>query len=224
MLRRRSRGIDARHVVRRAVSLVHGEVVSRVFVVHRHHDAIPGDLGDDARRRDARGGTVATDHRQRRCGQTGHLEAVGEHITRCHVEGGNRPAHAFDVGYVDADPVDLGGVDDHRAPAVRIAGDRAIQGFTCPFGESFGVIEIGQRGQLGRFEDTCRHHQRARTGPAAGLVDTGYRPQTVAVKRELEGAQRCGPADRGAWRPAGHRRLTAAGCPSRHRPSGRRDR
>ena len=38
-----------------------------------------------------------------------------------------RPAHALDVRDVDADAIDLGGFDDHRTPALRVARHRAVQ-------------------------------------------------------------------------------------------------
>ena len=47
---------------RSAVALVLGEAVARMFVVHRHHDAVAADFGQYARRRDAGSRPVAADN------------------------------------------------------------------------------------------------------------------------------------------------------------------
>src|SRR5690606_40813611 len=104
-----SEPLQRRGVLGCVVALVGRETIPRMAAVQIHHDAVPGDLGEDTGRRDTGRGGVAADHRQRRHGQAGHPEAVGEHVAGPLPQTGHRPAHALDIGHVDADGVDLPG-------------------------------------------------------------------------------------------------------------------
>src|SRR5947209_8343732 len=55
--------VERRRMSRGAVALVHGEAVARVIVLHRHHEAVPADLGQHAGRGDTGRRGVATNHR-----------------------------------------------------------------------------------------------------------------------------------------------------------------
>ena len=209
-------------VLRGAVALVLVEAVARQVGVQRGHHAVAGDLGEHGGGSDAGRRAVATDDRDGRRGEPRHAEAVGEHVTRMHGQAGDGPAHALDVGHVQADCVDLRRWDHHHPPGHGTASDPVVPVVPRGRGEQLGVVEAVEASRVARSQHAGRDHQRTGTGTTAGLVDPGDGAEPVAVQRRLQRPRAVPPAEQDPWRP--HRRPPDGGGPRDPRHGQRRTR
>src|SRR6201999_4672499 len=96
---------------------------------HLGHDRGGGDRGRDP---------VPLPHGQGGGGEPAHREAVGEDVAGTLAQAGQGPAHAFDIGDVQAAAVDLGGTDGQHVPVQGPAHDLLVGGLALLGGEQLG--------------------------------------------------------------------------------------
>ena len=92
---------------RGAIAFMLRECVARVPRIQFHHDAVPRDLGDDTRRRDAETPRIAADQCRVLDWKWPHGQPVDERMIRGLSERGDGPAHGLMGGAQDIDPIDL---------------------------------------------------------------------------------------------------------------------
>ncbi len=162
-----------------AVAFVLGETVFGPLFVVFAHEAIAGDLGEDAGGGDAVALGVALDDGGLGHGERGHKASVHQRVGRGRVELGEGGVHRAVGGLEDIDVVDERRVDDADAEMdlrFRVnGGEKFLADF---LGELLGVVET-QEGFREAFGDPLnrQHHRRRhnRTGERAapGFVHTG---------------------------------------------------
>ena len=162
-----------------AVAFVLGETVFGPLFVVPAHEAVAGDLGEDAGGGDAVALGVALDDGGLGRGERGHGAAVHQRMRGGRDELGEGGVHRAVCGLEDVDVVDDSSVDDADAEMnlrFRVnGGEKFLADF---LGELLGVVEA-QEGFREAFGDPLnrQHHRRRhnRTGKRAapGFVHSG---------------------------------------------------
>jgi len=179
-----------------AVAFVACEFVAGVEAVHFDHDAVAGDLGEDACGGDAVAGLVAADDGGVGEGEVGDGESVDEDVVWGLREGGGRKAHGLVGGAKDVDAVDFLRADSLDVPEdIGACGEFRVEGFALFFGELLGVAKDGVAEAGG--QDDCGGDDGAGEGPAACLVDAC--DEAVADGAEFIFEFEAAPHGRGAW-------------------------
>ena len=162
-----------------AVAFVLGETVFGPLFVVFAHEAVAGDLGEDAGGGYAVALGVALDNGGLGRGERGHGSAIHQHVGGGRVELGESGIHRSVGGLEDIDIVDERRVDDADAEMDLRFRVNGSEKFLADFlGELLRVVE-SQEGFREAFGDPLnrqhRRHRHNRTGERAapGFVHTG---------------------------------------------------
>lgn len=168
------------------IALVAGKAILRKAGVEFEHDAVAGDLGDDAGGGDAEAEGVTADnggvgHGQTGDGQTVHQGVAGRPAERVQGTGHRQVCGAEDVEAVDF--VRPGGGD--RPADIRVGGEGGVQAFAAARCEFLGVVESGQGDVVGK--DDGGGDDGSGEGPASGFINAGDKKNPAGVQGTLAG-------------------------------------
>ena len=161
----------------RGVALVLGKAVMGELRIEANHDAIAGDLGDDAGGGDALGLAVAFDDGGMRHGKRADGAAIDEGVLGNHRESKNGAPHSLVRGAVDVNAIDLVVLDDGDGPVdIRADGDGQKNFLAVPGSQFFGIVDECVA-KAERQDDGGSHHRPGK-GAAAGFIDAGNPVET----------------------------------------------
>ena len=175
---------DGGQVLGGGVALVPGVAVPRIFLIHRHHQAIPGHLGHDRGGRDAGASLIALHEALMGHREAGDGKAVRKHVIGGRVQSQHRVQHGGQGGPVDVEGVDVGNRARDDAPGHRAVHDPVVQAGAGVGGEELGVAQAGN-GPVGVEDDGSRRDGTGKTA-APDLVDTGHTHVTGAPEGVLD--------------------------------------
>ncbi len=112
---------------RGAIAFMPGKFVAGMPRIHFHHEAVAGDFGDDARRRDAEAAPIAADECGLRKGKGEHRPPVDQDVIWCERERSHGAAHRLMGGAEDVQPVDLRVLHDGQRPADGLVADEFLE-------------------------------------------------------------------------------------------------
>ena len=99
--------LESSEVQLRAIAFMLAKFVTRIALIQLYHDAIPRDLGDDTRRRDAETQRVALHQGRVRNWKWAHRQSIDQGVIRSRRESHDCAAHRLVRGAQDIDAVNL---------------------------------------------------------------------------------------------------------------------
>lgn len=158
-----------------AVAFVAGEAVDGILLVERLHEAVSGDLGDDAGGGNGETTGIASDDVPVGAGESGYGESVDQGQFGEWIEGLEGLGHGAMGGSEDVKPVDLIGLEDGHADAeVGEVLQGVVESFAFFRTQLFGIVEIGEGG--GEIPEEmggkihCRRDHGTGQGTASGFI------------------------------------------------------
>jgi len=163
---------QASEVVGRCIAFVPVEAKFRPRGRVGMHEAIAGDLGDHARRRDAEAEAVSADQRGVRNREGANGQSVDQGVDGGGGKRGDGLAHGLVGGSENVQPVDNLGLNDGDGPDdARRAGEALVVGVASPGAQTFRIVEALAI-EIRRQDDGCGDHWTGEWA-TAGFIDAG---------------------------------------------------
>lgn len=159
-----------------------GKFVAGMPQIHRHHDPVARDFGDDARRGDAEAAPVTADERGLRDGKGEHRPPVDQDVIRRERQRGHGAAHRLVGGAQDVQPVDFRVLHDGQRPAdCSVADEFLEEPLALLRRQLLRIIELPVTKTLRQHHDRGDHRPGQRSAPS--LINPGHALATEGAQR-----------------------------------------